>query len=429
MRTPIALAIYVSLNAACLAEGPVAVNNNTEWAAAYEAGLAAGQGPNNQQALDLFERSWETSRTAGERGMSAASLGRTYNRLGRVNEAKEWLERARQAFNTDPRLASKLAITASALADVYRTMGDYPGSERLLREALVSPSCDAESRAMLRNNLADLLREEGRSSEAQPLFKESIGLDVISWQQRVGALIGLAEIDRQNGEWAASINRWNEVLETCRRERDERAEATALRGLGAAWLDSGAPARAEPLLRRGLRMMENNANMPPEEVASAHSSLAELYLSENKLALAEDEWSCALQIDSTVLGQGHPQVAVLMAKLSDVYSARGEFGLAREYARRAAETMKGSFGDNSMPVATALTNQAAVEQRAGDFDAAAKDYERAIRIARSHPEHRALQAVMIKRYAGLLKAMHRSGEAKALYTEARSFSKSSEPRP
>jgi tetratricopeptide (TPR) repeat protein len=300
-------------------------------------------------------------------------------------------------------------------------MGDYPGSERVLREALVSPSGDAESRAMLLNLLADLLREEGRSSEAQPLFEESIGIGVISWQQRVGALIGLAEIDRQYGEWAASVNRWNEVLEICRRERDEKAEAMALRGLGMTWLDSGAPARAEPLLRRGLRIMENNTDMPPEEVAGAHSSLAELYRSENKLALAEDEWSRALQIDNTVLGQAHPQVAVLMTKLSDVYSARGEFGLAREYATRAAEIMGGSFGGDSMPVATALTNQAAVEQRAGDLDAAAKDYERAITIARAHPEHRTLQVVMIQRYAGLLKAMHRSGEAKALYTEARSY--------
>jgi tetratricopeptide (TPR) repeat protein len=147
--------------------------------------------------------------------MSEASFGQTYSRLGHINEAKEWLERAQQMLSTDPRLASKLAITSSALADLYPTIGDYPGSERLLREALVSPPWDADSRAILRNNLADLLREEGRSSEAQPLFKELIDLEAISWQQRVGALIGVAEIDRQDGDWAAGISRWNEVLEIC----------------------------------------------------------------------------------------------------------------------------------------------------------------------------------------------------------------------
>ena len=147
--------------------------------------------------------------------------------------------------------------------------------------------------------------------------------------------------------------------------------------------------------------------------------MAELYRSENKLALAEGEWSRALQIDRTVLGEAHPQVAILMEMLSDVYSARGEFGLAREYATRASEAMSGSFGENSMPVAAALTNRAFVEERAGDLDAAAKDYERAIGIARAHPEHRSLQTAMIQRYAGLLKTMHRSREAKALLANVR----------
>jgi tetratricopeptide (TPR) repeat protein len=424
MYTPIALTVYVSLftgifATACFAEDPMP--STTQWTTVYDAGLAAAQSHSGEQALDLFQRSWEVSRTPAERGMSAASLGQAYRRLGRMNQAKEWLERARQTFSAEPRLPSKLALTSSALADLYRTMGDYPGSERLLREALASPSFDADSRAMLRNNLADLLREEGRSSEAQPLFMESLHLGDIPWREGVAALIGLADIDHQIGDLTGSIGRWNEVLEICRREHDEKAEAIALRGLGVTWLDSGAAARAEPLLRRGLRMMENNADMPFEEVANAHSALAQLYRSENKLALAEGEWSRALQIDRTALGQAHPQVAVLMAKLADVYSARGEFGLARDYAARASESMSGSFGENSMQVATALTNQAEVEQRAGDLDAAAKDYQRAIRIARAHPEHRSLQLAMIQRYAGLLKVMHRSGEAKALSLEAKSF--------
>jgi tetratricopeptide (TPR) repeat protein len=292
----------------------------------------------------------------------------------------------------------------SRLADVYRTSGDYAGAERVLREGA----------GMLRNNLADLLREEGRSTEARALFEESVRESSDSWRRRVGALIGLADIDRQQGNWEASVDQWNEALEICRREHDEQSEAIALEGLGVTWLQSGTAVRAESLLRRSLRMMENNPDMPPEEVATAHSGLAELYRSENKLALAEDEWSRAIQIDRGVLGEAHPQVAVLMAKLAEVYSVRGEFGLAREYAARASRTMRDTFGEDSMPVATALTNQAAVEQRAGDFDAAARDYESAIRIARGHPEHRALQAVMIQRYAGLLKAMHRQREAKAL---------------
>lgn len=317
-------------------------------------------------------------------------------------------------FAEDP---AALAAVVSDLADRYRTSGDYAGAEGVLRDGAGDPSFDPELKGLLRNNLADLLREEGKSTEARALFEESARATSGSSRQRVGALIGLADIDRQQGNWEASVDQWNEALEICRREHDGQSEAIALHGLGITWLESGVAARAEPLLRRSLRMMENNAATLPEEVATAHSGLAELYRSENKLALAEGEWSRALQIDRAVLGEAHPQVAVLMAKLADVYSARGELSIAREYAARALETMRGTFGEDSMPAATALTNQAAVEQRAGDFDAAAKDYDSAIRIARVHPEHRAIEAVMIQRYAGLLKAMHRPREAKALLAQ------------
>jgi len=421
MRTPIALAIYVSVftvtsPAGSFAEGPVSIDN---WSTVYQAGLAANQGHSYEESLGLFQRSWEISRTAEERGVSAIGLGQTWRKLDHLKEAKEWLEHARQAFRADSRLGSRLAVTTADLADLYRAANDYPGAERLLREMLISPSCDAESKALLRNNLADLLREEGRSTEAEPLFEESVGLDAVSWKQRFAALVGLADIARQKGDWEASVNQWNEALEICRRERDDASEAVALRGLGTTWLKAGEPARAEPLLRRALWIMENNSAIPPEQLADAHSGLAELYRSENKLALAEDEWSRALRIDRTALGDAHPQVAILMEMLADVYSARSEFGLARDYANRASETMSVSFGENSMALAAALTNRAAVEERASDPRAAAKDYERAIDIARVHPEHRSLQVVMIRRYAGLLKAMHRPREAKALDIEAR----------
>jgi tetratricopeptide (TPR) repeat protein len=428
MRTSIALAICVSLTTGLFAEGPLE-GPAAEWTTVYDAGMAAGQRQSYEEAVALFERSWDLSRTPAEQGASATDLGQTYRHLGRMNEAKFWLERARQAWRTDPRQGSEFAVTSSTLADVYRVTGDYERAEQLLREVLVSPASDPASRGLVRNNLADLLREEGRSTEALPLFKESLGAtgatSAATWKQRVGALIGLADIDRQYRDWDASVDKWNEVLVICRRERDKETEALALRGLGETWLRSGTTARAEPLLRRSLQMMEDNPDTLPEQIASAHSGMGELYRTENKLTLAENEWSRALQIVRTAFGEAHPQVAWLMEMLSDVYSARKEFVLAREYAARASETMRGSFGEDSMPVAVALTNQALVEQRASNLEAAAKDYERAIGIARIHPEHRSLQVVMIQRYAELLKAMHRSREAKTMLTQgdiqARSF--------
>ncbi|HEY3826966.1 MAG TPA: tetratricopeptide repeat protein [Bryobacteraceae bacterium] len=430
MRAHLALAIYVSLTTGAFAESPVSKGGNSSdspaaaWTALYEAGMTAAQQGSYEEALALFQRTWDASTTAEEQGASATDIGQVYRKIGHAREAREWTRRGRDAYRADKHLAYRSAAATAILAELYRDTGDYPEAERLLREMLremlLSKDCDANSEALLRNHLADLLREQGRSAEARPLFEESLEQSTaaaVFWKQRVAALIGLADIDREQGDWEAAVDRWNEALRICRREQDHAAESVVLRGLGTTWLKAGDASRAAPLLRRALWITENDSDMPSEDVAGAHAGLGELYRSENKLALAENEWSLALQMDRKVLGDTHPQVAVLMQMLSEVYSARGEFSLAREYATQASDAMRSSFGDNSMPVAAALTNRATVEERAGAPAAAAQDYERAVAIARDHPEYRAFRGVLLQRYAELLKTMHRGREAKALLTQ------------
>lgn len=427
MRAFMALAICVSLAAGRHAQGsstltPRAKDSASQtppsvWAALYQSATEAGRRHDTEQAATLLERCWTTSENEEERGLAADGLGEIDRHQGRIPDARIWFGRARQAFSTAPRLSLKLAVAVANLADLDRTSGDYKGAERVLREMADSPTPDDESRAFIRNNLADLLREEGRMEEARQLFIQTIDAPGVTERLRAGALIGLADIDRQQADWESSIHRWNEVLEVSRREHDDAMETIALRGLGSTWLRSGNASRAEPLLRRALNLIESDPDMPPEEAAGAHSALAELYRSENKLALARNEWTRALEIDRPLLGETHPQVAILMEMLSDVYSALGEFNTALDYASKASASMTCSFGEDSMPVATALTNQAGVEQRANDLDAAARHYDRAIHIARLYPEHRPLQMTMMERYAALLKVMHRTREARALLAE------------
>ncbi len=389
-------------------------NALSQWKSVYQAAVEASNRHRDDEALSLLEQSWQTADNDEERGLAADGLGQTIQRLGRLKEARMWLERATEAFSKDLRQSLRLAVATASLADLERDSGDYPAAEAVLRKALDSDPCDAESRGFLRNNLADLLREQGKSTEAQRLFTESLSTPDLPARERISALIGLADIDRQNKAWNSSIGRWNEALESAQITNDEPAEAIILRGLGQTWLQSGAASRAEPLLRRSLKLADANPDLPQEEVATSHAAMAELYRAENKLTLAEDEWTRALEIDRPLLGEHHPQVAILMEMLSDVYSARGEFAVARDYAAQAADAMSRAFGESSMAEAAALTNQAGVEQRARNLDTAARHFARAVAIARAHPESSAVGVVMMERYADLLKAMHRSGEAKAI---------------
>ena len=429
MRPSVAVAVLLSCAWHVSAHSPVGVdkpdqisgadktNGVSQWRSVYESALDASSQHRDEEARSLLEKSWQTAATDDERGLAADGLGQTERRLGHIEEGRQWLGRAIDAFSGYPKQAHRLAIAAASLSDLERTTGNYRGAEDVLRKVLQSPAGTAESRGFIRNSLADLLREEGRSEEARRLFEETLDSAGPMARERIASIIGLADIDRQQSAWGSSISRWNDALDISRQEKDEAAEAIILRGLGQTWLQSGSAARAEPLLKKSLALMQTNAEMPPEETATAHAGLAELYRAENKLALAENEWMRALEIERPLLGETHPQVAILMEALSDVFAARGEFAEARDYAAKASDVMGRTFGENSMAQAAALTNQASVEQRAGSFDAAARHLECAVTIARAHPEYRAMGIKIIERYADLLKAMHRSGEAKALLAQ------------
>jgi tetratricopeptide (TPR) repeat protein len=420
MRIPIALVIYVSLyvfpTARAFGEG-----QKTDWLTMHEAGLAALGRQNYDEAAECFQQSWLAASTEEEKGVSANDAGQVLRRLKRRKEAREWLLRAYAVWKSDPLADYNLAVAASSLGTLYRDDGDYREAETLLRAALGARKLESNSAATIRNDLADLLREEGRIDEATPLFAESLGDSSISLARRVDALSGAADADRQRGDMAASAKKWNEVLEIALAQKDEFCEAVASRGLAAMYLTAGDLSRAEPLYRRSLSLLESNPATPRQDLATTLSSVAALYRAQNKLALAEDAWSRALKLDREVLGDVHPQVAWVMEMLADVYSARGESHEAEDYSSQAVETMQRLFGDKSMPTAVALANRATVEQRANAFDRAAGDYERAVGIAREHPANDGLEKLLMERYADLLKAMHRNREAKEISKMAHSF--------
>ena len=175
---------------------------------------------------------------------------------------------------------------------------------------------------MVQNALADLLREEGRRTEARQLFSQIVDAPSVTPQLRLSALIGLADIDLHLGEWKTSVDEGNTALEIARGEGDTQSEAIILRGLGRAWLKAGSAARAEPLLRRSLSKLESDPAGPPLQVSESLGALAEYYRAGNKLALAEDAWSRALTIKRTLFGEAHPQVAYLMEELCGSFIRR-----------------------------------------------------------------------------------------------------------
>jgi len=302
-----------------------------------------------------------------------------------------------------------------------RIHGDYAGAELILRQKLNDPSVDSESRISMLNNLGDLLREEARSSEARSCFEQALATSGISWDQRYGAILGLADIDREERLWDSSYKGWNEALSIAVSHKDTARESFALRGVGEMWLDRGQSSRAEPLLKRSLALVEKDPRVPRFHIATAMDSLASLYMAENRNAMAEDLWIRELQLDRDAFGDNHPKTAIVLGHLAEVSSVAGDFSRARDYSRQALSIMQSRFPYRSPAVGAALVNEAVVEARANKLDTSAGLFQKALDIFRSFGAPGDTLQSVAAMYATVLSQLHRGREAKRVVAEVAAF--------
>jgi hypothetical protein len=136
--------------------------------------------------------------------------------------------------------------------------GDYTGAERTLCNAIEDRGPDSPGSTDLRTALGDLMREQGKDSEASALFAIVLRAPESIWKQQMAAQVGLAGIEGTAGAADASAAGWNNAIAPARDHPDAPGEAIALRGLADAWLIAREPSKADPLLRRSLRMMESD---------------------------------------------------------------------------------------------------------------------------------------------------------------------------
>jgi len=298
--------------------------------------------------------------------------------------------------------------------------GDYRGAESVLREGLKSES-DNQRRAAILNSLGDLLREQDRSAEACLLFHEVLDLPGISWRSRFAALMGIADLDRQDRLWVRSASEWNEVIALAVSNGDVVCESYGIRGLGEMWLDQGDYARAEPLLKRALALIEANQSATVDRISVALDSLATLYRAEDKTSMAEELWQRELKMVRGLFGDYHPQTGLVLAHLAEVSAKDGDFSRARDYSRQVISIMTGHFAADSMPVAAAFINSAMVEERARAFEASASFYAKALDILRASGHPPAASGDIAKMYADVLSQLHRKREAKQVVAEFSAF--------
>jgi tetratricopeptide (TPR) repeat protein len=216
------------------------------------------------------------------------------------------------------------------LAVLHEVFGSYDASEKLKRDAVrkceQKYGVNAPETAIAINNLATLLQDTNRLTEAEPLMRRALSIG----EQSHGA-------------------------------KDPRV-AVYLNNLAHVFEDTNRVMEAEPLVRRALAIDEQFYGTEHPDVARDLNNLALLLKETNRLPEAEPLMRRALATDEQSFGAEHPNVAIRLNNLALLLKATNRLAEAEPLLRRALAIDEQSYGTEHPNVAADLNNLARLLQ-------------------------------------------------------------------
>jgi len=289
---------------------------------------------------------------AGQPGLEGAirhTIGQTFGRLGRFDEAEEQL---RQALATRQQLLGAdhpdIADTINALGEVRYDRGDLDDAERLYDEALamrrrIFGPQGVEVAASI-DNLGNVYQDRGDTDAAEKAYRDALAMRQVA----LGA---------DHSDIASSMNNIATVLHD-RLEMDE----------------------AEELYREALALSRRLLGENHPELATSLNNLAVLLQDRDRLEEAEPLYREALRIDREAFGTNHPDVVMQIDNLATLLEETGRYDEAEELFRESLVISEGLWGAGDVNVADSYSNLGGLVLERGDAAAALDYLERALAI-------------------------------------------------
>jgi len=233
--------------------------------------------------------------------------------------------------------------TISARADQRQIALDFAGAERLRREAL---------------RLAESQMDKDDPRLASLLVKLAVTLN--AEDKAAGA--------ERVSHRAYSIA-WN--------ANDKRYAGLALSSLGVALIKQGHESRAEPVLRRGIVVIDEAEGKGSIDAAVLGNSLAAALTNQRQFSKAEKELAWVLPVFERTYGADDPQLVLPLTNMSTILISERRANDAEPYLHRALNIARKAH-PNSMKLTALEENEAALEAVRGNYTAAARLYQQVL---------------------------------------------------
>ena len=179
---------------------------------------------------------------------------------------------------------------------------------------------------------------------------------------------------------------------------------------------AGRYAEATPYARRALDIEEHRSGPDHPDVALSLNNLAELYRNQGRYADAEPFIKRSLAIFEKALGPDHPDVALSLNNLASLHYNQGRYSDAEPFFKRSLAIFEKALGPDHPDVATLLNNLALLYTNQGRYADAEPLHRRslAIREKALGPDHLDV-AISLNNLAALYDNQGRYADAEPLY--------------
>ncbi|MFN9170927.1 MAG: tetratricopeptide repeat protein [Dolichospermum sp.] len=286
--------------------------------------------------------------------------------------AQEYLEKA-IVLQTKFQKLEVLATSLNNLADLYYNQGKYSEAEPLYLDALEMRkrlfTGDYPDVASSLNNLAGLYYKQGRHSEAEPLL-----LDALEMRKQLftgdhpdvaTSLNNLALLYNNQGKYSEAELLYLDALEMTKRlfTSDHPDIASSLNNLANLYDSQGRYSEAEPLYLDALEMTRRLFTSDHPDVATSLNNLASLYYSQGKYSEAEPLYLDALEMKKRLFTGDHPAVATSLNNLALFYKSQGRYSEAEPLYLEALAMSERVLGTNHPNTITVRNNLQILQQQ------------------------------------------------------------------
>jgi eukaryotic-like serine/threonine-protein kinase len=229
-------------------------------------GLSEARNGNPDAALKTLQRALDYAREADDGegvrvGQSLYALAEVQMRRGKFDEAEKNARHSIELLRAKTSDSSPEVLSATGfLTEVYEQQGRYAEGEALLRQMLATRlktlAPDSAWAITVRNNLAQAIQLQGRIVEATTLLRQNVDYLRAADQRDTASyfisLNNLASLLEQAGDYASSIELFDETLKRAELHENDPHLPTYRQNLGRSLLLAGRLDAAWPLLDRAI---------------------------------------------------------------------------------------------------------------------------------------------------------------------------------